>query len=507
MLRDVPIVGHFTPAPTVAQLSAMDALSVDIPRQYPELAADSQFRCLMPESLDDGACLHLDDLSEITYLDGGREFRFIQDRARMRAGDGDLVASVAPEVAGYEAYCQQQLGLGAPEWLRVAPGDDRVRVAQACWKDRRVRRTLVHRMRTNRLDYLHPHMGTFGVWELGALLQQHSRRPLKVIGAPPALSRLVNHKVTFADVVSQLLGRRFIPLTASVWNMATLCERVADLAVSARMIGLKRPRSAGGDAIVILPAGLLRGQSLQEINLVLEPSVRRLQWTGDSDLLINSWETDVLCSPSAQIWIPTEADGPPIVEGIFAQLLDYHATVFVGTVEAELPSDLTREFATYSWLLARLFQRLGYVGRCSFDAILVGESLEHSRLEFVECNGRWGGASLPMTLMNRIFGDWRTKPYAARVLKVEGLSRIAFPRLLQLLRSDLYDRHTGRGRLIVTTPGYLYQQSAISVLALGESRRDASEYLCRAVPVLLKRAVESGVAVAENDGESLISTP
>ena len=67
---------------------------------------------------------------------------------------------------------------------------------------------------------------------------------------------------------------------------------------------------------------------------------------------------------------------------------------------------------TRSWLLAVLFQRLGYVGRCSFDLLVVGESLATARAEFLECNGRWGGTSGPMMLMNRLFGDWATRPYA-----------------------------------------------------------------------------------------------
>ena len=507
MLRDVPIVRHLVPEPTAAQFGALEPLAVDIRRERGELAADSQFHSLRPESLVDGACLHLDDLSEIFYLDEGREFQFMQDRARLRAGDGDLVASAAREVTGYEEYCRTQLGLGAPEWLRPAPGHNPLRIAHACWRDRHVRSTLLHRLRTDALHYLHPHMGTFGVWELGALLREHSRRPVKVVAPPPALSKLVNNKVALADIVSQLLGKHYVPTTASAWNMATLCRHAADIANSARMIGLKQPESAGGDAIVVFPAELLRGRSLHEIRESLDQFLPALHWNRDSELLIDSWETDVLCSPSSQLWIPPDADGPPVVEGIFAQLLDQEIGMFVGAAEANLPPDRVREITTCSWLLARLFQKLGYVGRCSFDTILVGESLQNSRLEFVECNGRWGGTSLPMTLMNRIFDDWKTQPYAVRVLKVEGLSRVSFPRLLQLLGPALYDRRTGAGRLITAMPGRLRYQSAITVLALGDSRQDAADYLQRTVPVLLKQAIECEAARAENDDDPSICSP
>ena len=36
---------------------------------------------------------------------------------------------------------------------------------------------------------------------------------------------------------------------------------------------------------------------------------------------------------------------------------------------------MSRDMVTRSWLLAGLFQRLGYVGRCSFDLLVVGEGL------------------------------------------------------------------------------------------------------------------------------------
>ena len=331
MLRDVPIVGHFTPDPTAAQLIGLEPLAVEIQRERPELAADSQFRSLMPESLVDGACLHLDDLSEITYLDGGHEFHFMQDRARLRAGDGDVVASLSPEVAGYEEYCQHQLGLGVPQWLCPAPGKDPLRIAHACWTDRHARRTLLHLLRTDALHYLHPHMGTFGVWELGVLLHDRSRRPLKVIAPPPALAKLVNNKIAFAQIVSRLFGQGFVPTTVSAWNMATLCQQVSSLAMSARMIGLKRPDSAGGDAIAVFSAGPMRGGSLHEIHDLLSNLVDGLQWNRNSELLIGCWETDVLCSPSAQLWIPTEADGLPIVEGVYTQFLNRDTSVFAGT--------------------------------------------------------------------------------------------------------------------------------------------------------------------------------
>ncbi len=111
------------------------------------------------------------------------------------------------------------------------------------------------------------------------------------------------------------------------------------------------------------------------------------------------------------------------------------------------------------------------MGRCSFDTLL----LEGSRLEFVECNGRWGGTSTPMTLMNRLFGDWTRRPYATRVCRASGLERVRFDRLLEFFADDLYDVRTGCGRLIFFNPGRLEANSGIDVIALDETWEQASD--------------------------------
>ena len=54
---------------------------------------------------------------------------------------------------------------------------------------------------------------------------------------------------------------------------------------------------------------------------------------------------------------------------------------------------------------ATLFQDLGYFGRCSFDCIVTGAADGGPEVHWIECNGRWGGVSVPMTFVNRLFGN------------------------------------------------------------------------------------------------------
>ena len=486
----IPIVEHDRATPTPEQCAAVDRLAVELIRDNPALAVPEGFRPLVPETLDDMATLHLDDFSEIPLLDQSQEVWHLQQRARLRAGDGDFVVCSAPAVDGYEEYCRDYLGLGSPRWLdpppsRAGPSG----LALACWTDRATRRKIIHELRCGELLALHPHMGTFAVWELAALLQRASRQPVRVIAPPPGVTRWVNNKIAFADTVTRLFGPQMRPRMVAVANFATLSQRVAELAEDARVLVIKLPDSAGGRGNVVIDATLLRGKSLLAICKMLEHLIRPLCWDRRNPLLVGCWETDVIGTPSVQLWIPPRLQGPPMVEGIFAQVLVNCEGTFQGSCKADLPGPLGQEIVTRSWLLAELFQRLGYVGRCSFDLILVGDDLGSCRLEFIECNGRWGGTSGPMTLMNRLFGDWTAQPYASSQDHLEGLNRLRFLDLLDGLQSDLYDRRTGRGWIILYNPVQIASSSGISFLALGSSW---SESLRRArvdLPIRLRQIV------------------
>jgi hypothetical protein len=489
----LPIVEHFPATASREQQNRVAALAEQLKRERPELAVDEQFHPVLCTQIDDAPTLHLDDLSGIPYLDRAYAVTFLQDRARLRAGDGDLVAGCGAAHDRFERYCRQNLGLGAPTWLRPSPADLPLRLASACWADRAVRRTLVHALRSGELHYLHPHMGNFSVWELAALLQRTSRRPLKVIAPPPGVTEWVNDKLAFAETVGRLFGRHLTPRTEEATNFTTLAQRVRELAAGASCIGLKLPDSAGGGGNVVVDADVFRRRSLHATAQELKKLLAPLAWNGQCHLLVGSWETDVVSAPSAQLWIPTLSDGPPIVEGLYEQIIVGREGIFVGNRPATALGPIGQEIAQRCWLLGSLYQRLGYVGRCSFDMILVGEGLSRSHLQFVECNGRWGGTSIPMTLMNRIFGDWANQPYAAQECVVPGLNRVRFADLLDHFADDLFDARTGRGKIIVYNPGRMQAQSGISVLALGDTWDAAHRLLQSEIPERLRECVTGSV--------------
>ena len=172
----------------------------------------------------------------------------------------------------------------------------------------------------------------------------------------------------------------------------------------------------------------------------------------------------------------------------------------------KLPHELERLIIDKSYLLAVLFQELGYVGRCSFDLILFGEQLENCRLEFIECNARWGGTSIPMTLMNRLQIDRRAQTYSILNTTIPGLDQFSFADLIRELDSDLYDSGTGSGVFILTNPGRVKAQSAIDVIAIGSTAKKTDELLEKVLRTRLEEIIYRANLATES-AEKIEITP
>ncbi len=485
-MSSIPVVRHFRPRHPAAQVARVDELAASLVAQHPWLVLDEVYDPLVPESLGDEPTLHLDDLSGISLMDRFYDVTYLEDRARLRASDGDIVASCSTPNEDFEHYCSTRLELGSVEWIHPSPSISPLRVASACWTDRSARLRLLRAMQTSGLRYIHPHMGNFRVWATALLFRRASGCPLVVIAPPPGLTRAVNDKVWFAKTVARLLGDRLIPRTAEAWSFSTLAHVVRQMSRHSHKIVVKVPDSAGGAGNLVLPANQFHGMRLGKIRATLRDCLRGIPWYGEQRLLVGAWETDVLSAPSAQLWIPPRAEGPPVVEGLYEQVLEGSVGFFVGSKPAEFSTAISQYLVDQSWLLALLFQRLGYIGRCSFDMLLVGEELETAQLKFVECNGRWGGTSGPMTLMNRIFRDWTTVPYATQEFTIDGLETQQFNQLLDYFDAQLFDARTGRGSLILYNPGALQARPGIDVIAIGDTWEHATELLHRELPSQLR---------------------
>lgn len=417
-----------------------------------------------------GAGLFLEDHLPLQLVHP-EEAVLLDYRMRMLAGSGDVVVLAGAPHSAFDAYCRDTVGLGDPLVVSPLPaaGPSGTTLAARCRNDP----ALMMRLTALAVDAggltVFPYVTCGHDWLLAADVARLAQVPVAVAAPPPRLSRRVNDKGWFAEQVAWLLGREAIPPSHLVMGPSALAGRIAHLAKRFPRVVLKVPDSGGARGNLVLDSGEVQGISLRELRRRLLLLLHGLGWQGEFPVLAGVWEGPVAGSPSAQLWIPAQGDGDPVVEGLFIQVLAGAAGEFIGSEPAELPAEVEARIAGEAFRLGCLFQELGYFGRCSFDALLVGESPGSAALHWIECNGRWGGVSIPLTLANRLAGD-RPPAFcmvAQQTMPASGAGGFseAIARLFQLL----YRPEDGNAGVIVTTPRSVEAGSGLQFVVLGRT--------------------------------------
>lgn len=469
-----PIIGRFACTPSPAEVAQVEALAREIHAAEPRIGTTDPFGGCVSTGLGDRPTLHVHTV-EGAFQGGSPVMR--QHRALLLARDGDLVVLARPSY-DFVRYCWQELGLGRVGVLVPRSRRGRGRLAERAVQDDELcgRAARIARI-AGGLNVV-PYQATGGVWALADRIAGRAGVPVHVGGPPPRLAAAVNNKIWFSRWVSRLLGRRALPPTTSASSWAHLADRVRRLARSHGRVGIKLPSAAGSAGNLVIDAEeILAFSSLTGLRAHLRELFAGLGWTEPFPTLVSVWEDSVLRSPSLQGWIPRPHEGPPILEGVFDQSVTGPMGRFVGCAPSTLPEEIQEHIAAEGGRIFLLFQKLGWYGRCSLDTILVGAELGSAALHWVECNGRWGGTSIPMTLVNRLTGNWAHRPFVT----VGGLfpdSGLHFGELLQDARSRLFDPAVGRG-LVFLGPGPREVGTGFAVLWVGRSLDEARTELGR----------------------------
>ena len=426
--------------------------------------------------------LHLEDVSAIPFLRDIAGVEEYQHRARVRAEPGDLYATVTPPDPDYEAYCEQQLGLGPVRWLEVRAADDPLAVTRGC-QEPAVFRQLVEVARAAGGLCLHPYMSIDDTWALADRLAADAGVPSFVIGPPPPVTWIANDKAHFVELVRLVLGPGWVPETQEANTPDEIATLLTELASRHARVGLKRTRCASGTGNLVLEAGQVCGQSPAETAAAVDQFLTRTEWPGDEPVLVVAWES-AAASPSTQWWIPDAAQGEPRLDGIYEQILEGEWRVFVGSRPSTLADPVNESVIGSARAVAQALQTLGYVGRCSFDHLVLGDPDGEFTVLFTECNGRWGGTSTPMHLVDRVVAGPRP-PYRAQDFVHEKLTSLRFGDVLERLGPEVFDRRTQRGRFLFYNVGPLAEFGKLDVIALGATQAEAEQAMLADLPRLL----------------------
>ena len=425
--------------------------------------------------------LYLDDFSDIPFLDvpGAEEY---QHRARLRVEEGDLFAAVTAQSAGYEAYCRQTLGLGEARLVATSARFGPLEVARSCMEEPAFGELIDTAVKAGGLA-IHPYMGIASVWQLGQRLAAAAKVRIEILAPPPPITWIANDKGTIGEVVETLLGSEWLVETESSNRPVEIASSLLRLSSHHDRVGLKRLRCASATGNKVFDSGHLQTLSTPQIEELVQSFLEHTEWDGSEEILIVAWETTEV-SPSTQMWIPPPTHGPPRLDGIYEQILEGEEGTFVGSRPSALPERVNRCLGEAALTVAAGLQSLGYVGRCSFDHLILGDPQGDFRPVFTECNGRWGGTSIPMSLMDRLVAGPRP-PYRAQDFMSADLEGTPFEEILQRASSHLFDPSSGQGTFIFYNVGPLAQYGKLDVISVASSAGAADEAMENTLPRLL----------------------
>ena len=424
--------------------------------------------------------LHLDDVSGIPFVKDVAGVEEYQHRGRLRARDHDIYVTVTPAVEGYEDYCRETLGLGAPEHLIADPVAEPAAVAKACAHGK-TRARLAELARLAGGMAIHPYMGIEEVWELASVLATDAGCEVRVLSPPPPVTWIANDKAVFDELVVRVLGRDALIETRISKTEIDIATDLRAMAARHDRVGLKRTRTASAMGNAVFDAADVRTlDSARDATLAF---LHRTEWPTGEDVLTVAWlDTDL--SPSTQVWIPPLGHGDPQLDGIYEQILTGKEKVFVGSRPSSLPNLVERVLARNALLMATAFQELGYVGRCSFDHVVTGDPLGDFEALFTECNGRWGGTSTPMSLLDRLLQGPRP-PYRAQDVVFPTLAGARFVDIVELTRDRLFTTGGRQDGFLFYNLGPLREHGKFDVISIAGHQQEAESELLETLPALL----------------------
>ena len=426
--------------------------------------------------------LHLDDVSAIPFLVDIPGVEEYQHRARVRARGRDLYVAVTPQTDGYEEYCRTRLRLGAPRFVLAEPVSGPLAVAVAAARGTAFAQ-LVEATRAAGGMLIHPYMGIESVWDLARNLATEAGGRVAVLGPPPPVTWIANDKALFSEVVELALGPGWLVETHAAADPAVMARLLVEMSGRYEMVGLKRTRCASAMGNLVFLAADLATNDQASAQRQVQHFLKRTEWPEGEVVLVVAWEKTSF-SPSTQLWIPPSGGPPPHVDGIYEQILEGTARVFVGSRPSTLPVLVNDVLASSALRVAAVLQTLGYSGRCSFDHLVLGDPHGEFRVLFTECNGRWGGTSTPMTLVDRLISGPRP-PYRAQDFTDRGLVGMPLSEIFSRVADDLFDRGTQRGRFIFYNVGPLTEAGRLDVIALGHRQDEADRAILDDFPRLL----------------------
>ena len=481
----VPVIPQTIVTLEEDKLRRLREIAARIATEEPSLAATQAFGPRTRPGILAGRWLVIGDTTEIALAKIGEESTY-EYRLSLLARRGDLVVFSEAPHSSFEDYRSQIMGLGPVRAInpRRVPDIPLLPLADRCRIDRDAFFEIVESVKREGSLTIVPQIGLGSVWRLAGAVAEETGLDVRVMSSPPRLTSRINDKLWFTRLAGDVVGENAIPPTYSAHGLAALALRIRALARTAERVVVKVPDSAGAVGNICLAAHEVADAALSDIKDRVLAILRAVGWRDTYPLLVGLWEAPALSSPSVQLWIPSISEGPPIIEGLFEQLLEGSEGLFVGSVPAVLPERWRHRVAEEAMRLATVLQFLGYFGRCSLDALLVGQTYDSAVLHWIECNGRWGGVSIPMTIVNRLTRGRANRTYIVAHRTGDSHPRHRFTDALRILDGILYKPGVREEGIILLSPVEIETGRGVQMLACARTIAAARKLSDRGIEIL-----------------------
>ncbi len=456
------------------------------------LLRSSPFGSKLGPGLGAGPALLIEDHNWIRLFEQSGDLAYSY-RSLLLAGENDQVVVGGGKCPAFEDYCQNTLGLGSPEIMVPAATTTDTALTTRCINDGHLLAQVVKHARKHGELNIIPYMGIEAVWHLASIIAELSGAEVRVAAPEPQLTRCVNDKAWFSQCVEDVLGVSADPESMRIDNLAILTQQISRLARRFSHVAIKLTNSASSAGNLVFAAKSICAMRPQALRDFLSKQLSGIGWRGNFPLLLTAWEEPVACTPSVHLWIPRPEQGKPIVEGIFDQNVIGEISEFNGASPSRLSTDSQQRLANEAIQLGTVFQHLGYFGQCSLDAILIGQDPDTAVLHWVECNGRWGGVSIPLMLANRLIGDWGQRGLVIVEEAHWQCPPCDIDRILSVLADELYIHNQRTDGVILLSPGRIMDGSGYELMILDSSQPLAEQRATRVVRKL-RDVMQNGLA-------------
>ena len=399
----IAVVERFAAPVSVAERGRLRALASKLLRNDPSLDRTDVFGPDVASGAHDGPALLIGDQREIALFESLQQ-QTLEQRIALMSDGGDIVV-VERDFPEFNQFVRDLLNTNDIEIIALgAPVGFPAAIAHRCRDSPEILQQITSVARGAHRFLIIPYIGAGSAWMLAGAIARAAGVPVRVAAPPPRLTRMVNDKIWFSNRVREGLGVEALPPTFAAFGPAATAARIARIARSAERVIVKVPDSAGSTGNVAIEAKSVRDLPLKDVRRLVLALLHERGWRDKYPLLVGLWDVTATASPSVQAWIPSRDQGPPVIEGIFEQRLAGPEGEFVGAVPYRGEPAIVERMTAQAVRLGTLFQALGFYGCCSFDCLVSSDPAGNAILQWIECNGRWGGVSIPMTLANRLCG-------------------------------------------------------------------------------------------------------